>query len=569
LVVAQPELKCQRVVLFRQDSRTGRIVAAASPLAQRAGVRLEMPLAEAKSLLYRSSGRNSCDQPLHILAHDPAADLYAIEKLAGALDGFSPIVGLQQDVDHPDCIFLDISGLAPLFRGELKLAQDLDQFCRERGLLVEMAIAYTIGQAQALVQFRRAVQGLAGQGLRPQTAVPLREDRSPPRASNLDFSTENIVVGNIFVLHRVDVLKLLPIAALRIADRTIATLQQLGVVTIGQLLNLPRRDLAARFGNEIHRRLDQLSGKLAEPIITHNTPAEFSAERLLDYPVRDRETMKVIMQELIEEICTKLAAAQQGALQWTIRLYGEQKLPLKLDVSLFEPTATFQHVVQLAIMQLEQLLMLTATEKQRFGSSKSAPFPRRKFPLSRDNQSLQVNEITVSVTSCVLLVQKQRQLFDENPRLDQQELAHLINRLSGRMGRQNVVYPVISSGAQPEFAFQFRPFVDPHRKRDRRIATAAISSSAHAISRPLRMFRPAICLEWEGSNKTDPLGAQMLVGEQTHTVAKCWGPERIETGWWRGPTARRDYWRVETETHQQFWIYLDLRRRRWFLHGEF
>jgi hypothetical protein len=32
---------------------------------------------------------------------------------------------------------------------------------------------------------------------------------------------------------------------------------------------------------------------------------------------------------------------------------------------------------------------------------------------------------------------------------------------------------------------------------------------------------------------------------------------------------RRDYWRVETSSHQQFWIYHDLKSKTWFLHGEF
>ena len=540
------------------------MVAAASPLAQRAGVQIDMPLAEAKSLLFRSSR----DQPFHILAHDPAADLYAIEKLADELDSFSPIVALQQDVDHPDCIFLDIRGLAPLFGSELQLAKGVDRSCRERGFLVEIAIADTIGQAQALAQYRERVQG---------SGFGVQEEDGKVQGDSA-FHNPNSVCDNIFILNGADVLQQLPTPALRLSDWAIETLHQLGVVTIGQLMNLPRKDLSARFGTEIHQRLDQLSGKLAEPIVARHAPSEFYAEQLLDYPTSDRETIEVIMQRLIEEICKEMSAAQQGALQWTIRLYGQHKLPLKLCVSLFEPTATAQHVMQLATMQFEQLLMtapkgsgaLSRNSPQGTSRKKSsASHKRLPTPLLLGKEPLQVNEITVSVTSCVLLVQKQRQLFDENPRLDKQELAHLINRLSGRMGRQNVVYPTIVSGAQPEFAFQFRPLVDPHRKGARRTTTSTIASSSHVISRPLKMFRPAIHLEFKGNHATDPLHARLIVNQQTHTIAWRWGPERIETGWWRGRTTRRDYWRVETQTHQQFWIYRDLRRKAWFLHGEF
>ena len=54
-----------------------------------------------------------------------------------------------------------------------------------------------------------------------------------------------------------------------------------------------------------------------------------------------------------------------------------------------------------------------------------------------------------------------------------------------------------------------------------------------------------------------------------HRVARSWGPERIETGWWRGPSIRRDYYRVATETGPHCWLYRDLITREWFLHGWF
>ena len=33
------------------------------------------------------------------------------------------------------------------------------------------------------------------------------------------------------------------------------------------------------------------------------------------------------------------------------------------------------------------------------------------------------------------------------------------------------------------------------------------------------------------------------------------GPERIETLWWRGPSVRRDYYRIATESGSQLWIF--------------
>ena len=54
-----------------------------------------------------------------------------------------------------------------------------------------------------------------------------------------------------------------------------------------------------------------------------------------------------------------------------------------------------------------------------------------------------------------------------------------------------------------------------------------------------------------------------------HDVSRHWGPERIETGWWRGPMTSRDYYRIETDSGQRFWIFKNLRDKQWYLHGEF
>jgi protein ImuB len=56
---------------------------------------------------------------------------------------------------------------------------------------------------------------------------------------------------------------------------------------------------------------------------------------------------------------------------------------------------------------------------------------------------------------------------------------------------------------------------------------------------------------------------------RSHTVACHWGPERIETGWWRSSAVRRDYYRVETAGGERFWLFRRLHDGAWFLQGEF
>jgi len=54
-----------------------------------------------------------------------------------------------------------------------------------------------------------------------------------------------------------------------------------------------------------------------------------------------------------------------------------------------------------------------------------------------------------------------------------------------------------------------------------------------------------------------------------YLVAQSWGPERIETGWWREADVRRDYYVVETAAGERFWVFRNLADGSWFLHGVF
>jgi protein ImuB len=57
--------------------------------------------------------------------------------------------------------------------------------------------------------------------------------------------------------------------------------------------------------------------------------------------------------------------------------------------------------------------------------------------------------------------------------------------------------------------------------------------------------------------------------KESHAIARSWGPERIETGWWRGNDISRDYFLVESTNGNRFWIYRSLEDGMWFLHGTF
>ena len=47
------------------------------------------------------------------------------------------------------------------------------------------------------------------------------------------------------------------------------------------------------------------------------------------------------------------------------------------------------------------------------------------------------------------------------------------------------------------------------------------------------------------------------------------GPERIETGWWRGADVCRDYYVVTTQLGTRYWLFRSRDDGYWYLHGCF
>ena len=61
----------------------------------------------------------------------------------------------------------------------------------------------------------------------------------------------------------------------------------------------------------------------------------------------------------------------------------------------------------------------------------------------------------------------------------------------------------------------------------------------------------------------------LWMNQHRERIVSFVGPERIETLWWRGPSVRRDYYRMATESGRHLWIFQRLVDGKWFAHGEF
>jgi protein ImuB len=527
-VGASPSQPQPPILLYARDPRRGECIVTCSRAAHASGVRPGMPLTEAEALAIRrhtpcaladTDGTRSV--PATYL-HDPAADLAALAKLAEQCERFSPLVGWEtvesvagtRSTENlgPSALFLDVTGIGVLFGGEEQLLAAVQEELTRQGYRVKLAIAGSIGAAWA------------------QT-----------------FGSNNLAS--------------LPVHTLRVSPETVDLLAQLGVKTIGQLLQLPRDSLASRFGQWLPLRLAQALGEAGEVIAPHHPPPSFEADWILDVPRGDWKCVELIFQELLKRITAAMAQRQEGAVRLVCRLDCAGTAPLRLEVGLFRPSAVSKHLWELVRMQLEQ-------------RSLAGP----------------VGRVTVQVVQSAPLECRQSDLFGGSVLEGTRDLSLLIDRLSGRLGMEAVVRPELARDPLPEKAFREVPLagqisrrVGPARSRQRSsagppqrgihsdgpaLAEASWSHPTSVLFRPLELLDPPMILEVLSVVPDGPPIRFSFRGH-VHRVARYWGPERIETGWWRGPSVRRDYYRVETGEGQRFWLFRRLEDGAWGMQGVF
>lgn len=537
-------------MLWYQDPRRGRLVIARDALAAKLGVRIGMSVAEAGEMASRGS------LTPQIQPHDPRSDNEALTTVAAMLlDEISPLVAIEslekakwagQGLHQPQSIFCDVAGIAHLFGGEEGLVHETARLLHEMGYYAKLAIADSLGAAWALAHYYEPTNQ------HPHAIVPVGEASEWIRP--------------------------LPVEALRIMPDTVATLARLGVYHIDALLRLPRSGLATRLGQPLVRRIAESLGEADEPMTVFRPAAEFVCEHELEYATDDLRILEDRIQRLVENVKGRLATSGRGALRLTCRLDLSAHLPLTassrdlgsdsgqlvpgsnstpsqlvLEVNLFSPTQDAEHLSRLLISALENKSLPSTVQRLSLAVTLTSPIRSSQQSLFADQQ------------------------YDWT---HSKSAARLIDSLSERLGRQNVLGITFKKDPLPEASFRTIVLTGKtkpsyHASRDNKSRRVnddgqAVPQEEKKQRRPLCLLAKPLKISVEGTDHkiaNQPPQAFRHNG-RSHAILRFWGPERIETGWWYGPCIRRDYYRVETQAGW-WWIYRDLTTQDWMLHGRF
>ena len=125
--------------------------------------------------------------------------------------------------------------------------------------------------------------------------------------------------------------------------------------------------------------------------------------------------------------------------------------------------------------------------------------------------------------------------------------------------------------AQAERAYHYVPLTGEAAGRRRVALGSSATARRHhhcAGWRPLSL-RPTPLPLQATSVAPDGPPISFRHGDRTYQVLHYWGPERLETGWWRNGFVQRDYYRVQDQFGCCFWMFRNLEDGQWFLHGLF
>ena len=325
---------------------------------------------------------------------------------------------------------------------------------------------------------------------------------------------------------------------------------------------LPRSSLAARFGQTLLDRIDQALGDLPEVLTPYRPQPVLTSRFRIGASTTRLDILTEAIRQALSTFCERLEKRTAGVRQLFVTFYcpdvvteeGSQTRTVTLPVNLSQPTRSVDHLYRLLVVVLEKL----------------------HLPAPADSLMLWARELDP-------LDGWQDELFATDA-TDARELGNLLDRLVVRLGSDAVVRPELLSEHEPERAFRYvsvvgwkRRQVDKEAKRQK-AKSSPVSFTVPEL-RPLRLSPHPVEIaatavaagrmsaEASSCDSGPPISFR-LNGIQ-HTITDSVGPERIETGWWRGQHIQRDYYRITTENGCRGWLFCSRDTGRWFLHGWF
>jgi protein ImuB len=281
--------------------------------------------------------------------------------------------------------------------------------------------------------------------------------------------------------------------------------RSIGIASLGELLRLPREGLGARCGPRLLEALDQALGAAPEPRAFFSPPPCFDARLELPAEVAHAEGLLFGARRLLAQLEGLLAARQAGIRSFRLTLLHQSGSTI-VEISLASPAREAQRLAQLLRERLEKTSLAEPVAALRLEAGDFVPLHGASAGMFGDAAA------------------------------EAEGWARLLERLRARLGHD-----------------------------------AVHGLATHPDHRPEHAWRRVEPGEWDprGLRQPGPRPIWLLEEKKIHEgeFALLAGPERIESGWWDGDDARRDYFVARLPDSSLAWIYRET--GEWYLHGLF
>lgn len=288
-------------------------------------------------------------------------------------------------------------------------------------------------------------------------------------------------------------------------EESFSFLKTIGLRTVGELMRLPREGLARRCGQALLDDLDRALGNAPEPRAFFDPPPRFGAKLELPAPVDHAEGLLFAARRLLTQLEGLLTARHAGIHRFDLILLDEEG-ESKIETGLASAARDTERLSQLLREKLATVVLQRPVEAIRLEAGNFVPLHARTAGMFGDAGA------------------------------EAEDWARLLERLRARLGHDAVCGLATHPDHRPEHAW-------------RRVEPGEWDPHDYSLPGP----RPTWVLDPE---PIPDASFELLVG-----------PERIESGWWDGDEASRDYFIARLPGDSLAWIYREA--GAWYLHGFF
>lgn len=322
--------------------------------------------------------------------------------------------------------------------------------------------------------------------------------------------------------------------ALRLEPALLLRLQKLGFYRIASFADMPRNVLRRRFGEALLTRLAQALGQEEEFIQPIHIPPPFQERLHCLEPIRTATGIEIAIQQLLETLCKRLESEGKGIRNAVLRCYRVDGEIVATDIGTSRASQSVTHLFKLFELKIATI-----------------------------EPALGIELFVLDALKTEDVAQQQEKLWAANPGLEDNAVTELLDRIAGKVGADAI--------------HRFLP--DEHYWPERSLRRATSMQEKADTGWRLDRPRPIMLLPSpESIEVTAPIPdyPPMLFRYRgkLHQVKKADGPERIEREWWLDGGEHRDYYTVEDEHGQRYWLFRSGHydaghRHQWFIHGFF